>query len=74
MAIRNIVTQGNDILAKKCRVVTEFNDRLHVLLDDMARNTGKDWELSEEYRAILIEAVGNAIKNPYDILPTKFAE
>jgi len=35
MAIRNIVTQGNDILAKKCRPVTDFNDRLHVLLDDM---------------------------------------
>ena len=45
-----------------------------VLLDKLARNTGKDMELTEEYRAILIEAVGNAIKNPYDILPTQFAE
>ena len=45
-----------------------------VLLDKLARNTGKDMELTEEYRAILIEAVGNAIKNPYDITPTQFAE
>ena len=45
-----------------------------VLLDKIARNTGKDMELSEEYRAILIEAVGNALKNPYDITPTQFAE
>ena len=36
MAIRKIVTQGDDVLTKKCREVTEFNDRLHDLLDDMA--------------------------------------
>lgn len=36
MAIRKIVTQGDEVLAKKCREVTEFNDRLHDLLDDMA--------------------------------------
>jgi len=35
MAIRKIVTQGEEVLAKKCRPVTDFNDRLHVLLDDM---------------------------------------
>ena len=35
MAIRRIVTQGDDRLHKKCREVTEFNQRLHVLLDDM---------------------------------------
>lgn len=35
MAIRRIVTQGDDRLAKKCRPVTDFNRRLHVLLDDM---------------------------------------
>jgi len=45
-----------------------------VLLDDVARNTGKDMVLTEEYRAMLVEAVGNASKNPYDILPTQFAE
>lgn len=36
MAIRNIVKEGDEVLAKKARVVTEFNDRLHTLLDDMA--------------------------------------
>ena len=36
MAIRNIVKEGDDVLAKKARPVTEFNDRLHTLLDDMA--------------------------------------
>lgn len=35
MAIRKIVTQGDEILHKKSRVVTDFNDRLHQLLDDM---------------------------------------
>ena len=45
-----------------------------VLLDKTARLTKTDLVLSDEYRAILIEAVGNAIKNPYDILPTQFAE
>ena len=36
MAIRKIVTQGDEVLTKKCREVTEFNNRLHDLLDDMA--------------------------------------
>ena len=35
MAIRTILTKGDETLAKKCRVVTEFNSRLHQLLDDM---------------------------------------
>ena len=35
MAIRNIVTQGDSCLEKVCRPVTEFNARLHMLLDDM---------------------------------------
>ena len=36
MAIRRIVERGDPILAKVCRPVTEFNARLHTLLDDMA--------------------------------------
>lgn len=36
MAIRKIVTEGNDLLTKKCRPVTDFNRRLHQLLDDLA--------------------------------------
>lgn len=35
MALRTIVKKGDPILEKKCRTVTEFNDRLHTLLDDM---------------------------------------
>ena len=35
MAIRNIVQEGDAILAKECRPVTEFNEKLHILLDDM---------------------------------------
>ena len=35
MALRNIVHDGDPVLRKKCREVTEFNERLHVLLDDM---------------------------------------
>lgn len=35
MAIRRIVTQGDDLLGKRCRPVTDFNKRLHQLLDDM---------------------------------------
>lgn len=36
MALRKIVEQGDDCLTKVCRPVTEFNPRLHQLLDDMA--------------------------------------
>ena len=35
MAIRNIVKRGDDTLKKVCRPVTEFDARLHTLLDDM---------------------------------------
>ena len=35
MAMRTILTQGEDALEKKCRVVTNFDARLHTLLDDM---------------------------------------
>ena len=35
MALRKIVLQGAECLTKVCRPVTEFNDHLHVLLDDM---------------------------------------
>lgn len=36
MALREIVKFGEDILRKKCRVVTAFDDRLGILLDDLA--------------------------------------
>lgn len=36
MALRNILKEGDELLAKHCRPVTDFNVRLHTLLDDMA--------------------------------------
>ena len=36
MALRHILTQGDPTLNKKCPPVTDFNARLHQLLDDMA--------------------------------------
>ena len=43
MAIRNIVkdTDGYDTLHKKCRPVTDFNQKLWDLLDDMAQTMYK---------------------------------
>lgn len=36
MALRNILKEGDETLTKRCRPVTDFNKRLHDLLDDMA--------------------------------------
>lgn len=36
MALRNIVEKGDEVLSKHCRSVTDFNEKLHTLLDDMA--------------------------------------
>ena len=36
MALRNILTADDPALHKRCRPVTDFGERLHVLLDDMA--------------------------------------
>lgn len=36
MSIRTIITEDDDILRKKSREVTDFNHKLHHLLDDMA--------------------------------------
>lgn len=36
MALRNILKDGDPALRKVCRPVTEFNERLWMLLDDMA--------------------------------------
>lgn len=35
MALRKIVVQGEDCLNKICRPVTDFNSRLHTLMDDL---------------------------------------
>ena len=36
MALRNIMEKGEKCLEKHCRPVTDFNEKLHILLDDMA--------------------------------------
>ena len=36
MAIRNIVKDGDPVLTKKCRPVEKFDEKLAILLDDMA--------------------------------------
>lgn len=41
MGTRRIVVQGDDRLQKKCRQVTDFNRRLHDLLDDMRETLGE---------------------------------
>ena len=35
MAIREIRTRGDEILSKKCKEVKNFDNKLHILLDDM---------------------------------------
>ena len=35
MAIRNIVTQGDEVLRKICRTQMKFDEKLHMVLDDM---------------------------------------
>jgi len=50
MATRNILMDGDEGLTKKSRAITEFNDRLHILLDDM--------------RETLIEANGLGLAAP----------
>lgn len=35
MALRTILTQGDPALAKVCRPVDKFDEKLHILLDDM---------------------------------------
>ncbi|HIZ54590.1 MAG TPA: peptide deformylase [Firmicutes bacterium] len=41
MAIRNIVLDGDDVLRKVSRPVTIFDEKLHLLLDDMAETMHK---------------------------------
>ena len=42
MARRNILTKEDPALYKKCRPVTEFNSRLHQLLDDMKETLSQE--------------------------------
>ena len=42
MALRKIVVNPEPVLRKKCKPVTEFNEKLWTLLDDMAETMYKD--------------------------------
>ena len=35
MALRTIITEGDPVLGKICRPVEKFDERLHILIDDM---------------------------------------
>lgn len=41
MALRNIVEKGDKVLNKRCRPVTNFDEKLHILLDDMRETLEK---------------------------------
>lgn len=41
MALRNIYIDGDPILRKKCRAVEKFDEKLHILLDDMHETLDK---------------------------------
>ena len=45
MALRKIITIGDELLNKKCRKVEKFDDRLHDLLDDMLETLKKIGEI-----------------------------
>ncbi|MBN7772046.1 peptide deformylase [Clostridium aminobutyricum] len=49
MALRNVVLEGDEILRKKCREVTQIDDRIRGILDDMV-------ETMREYNGVGIAA------------------
>ena len=59
MARRNVLVKGDPVLNKHCRPVTEFNERLHQLLDDMAEtlNNENGVVLAAPHVGILRQAV-----------------
>ncbi len=42
MAIRNVVQVGDDVLRQKCAPVEEFDEKLHLLLEDMKETVKKE--------------------------------
>lgn len=59
MALRNILKEGDETLTKHCRPVTDFNERLWTLLDDMAEtmNSAEGVGLAAPQVGILRRAV-----------------
>lgn len=68
MALRNIVKEGEPCLRKHCRPVTEFNDHLFCLLDDM-----KETLLSSQGVGLAAPQVG-VLRRAVVVLETNVAE
>ena len=65
MALRNIVFSDEELIRKKSKVVTEFNERLDILLDDMRETMHKNdgvglaaVQVGVLKRCIVVEACG----------------
>ena len=43
-----------------------------LLIDLLMRNTGKDLELTQEQKDVLVESVKNAMANPYAVTPSQY--
>jgi len=47
MALRTIITEGDPVLNKVCRPVEKFDDRLHILIDDMKETLAVSLEYAD---------------------------
>lgn len=61
------VLTGTDI--RDCKLGPVPNG---IVRNDQIRNTGKDYEISEEWKQVLIESVENALKNPYELTQSTY--
>jgi len=43
-----------------------------IVRDDIVRNSGKDYEISEQWKQVLIESVENALANPYQLTQSAY--
>jgi len=69
MAIRNIIFSDEDLIRKKSKVVTEFDERLDVLLDDMRETMHKNdgvglaaVQVGVLKRCVVVEACGQYLE------------
>jgi len=69
MALRNIVFSDEELIRKKSKVVTEFDERLDVLLDDMRETMHKNdgvglaaVQVGVLKRCIVVEACGQYLE------------
>ena len=69
MALRNIVFSNEDLIRKKSKVVTEFDERLDILLEDMKETMRKNdgvglaaVQVGVLKRVIVVEACGQYLE------------